>query len=439
MTDTTTTRMASVQPQYGRLLRQRFPLPLRLFLASSACLAVLLLGLVWDIRRSAQDLAQRTSVYLQSSALTREMLLLDIELTELAIDVAQTSERQASVPYGQLILRVFEARQELSTLLGGFPAAHMPLKDLNSAIDAMTRIETQLMAEGKNVMADEAYHAQKLQYGKALASLARTEEGLVRAIAQERQQVLKRALWLLGLSLAAVPVIALIFVRQFHRYRSALGRTLVNLEEERQSVTAANEELAATYDRTLEGWVAALDLRDKETEGHTQRVTELTVALAQLMGISGAALENVRRGALLHDVGKLGIPDSILLKPGKLDDAERKHMELHVTYAYEWLRNIAYLWEALPIPHYHHEKWDGTGYPNGLIGESIPLPARIFAVVDVWDALSSDRPYRAAWPRARVLQHIEAAAGSHFDPAMVQHFLCYMDSCDPAPIMAGTH
>lgn len=190
-----------------------------------------------------------------------------------------------------------------------------------------------------------------------------------------------------------------------------------------ENLQRANSELSLAYDATLEGWSRALDLRDEETEGHTQRVTELTLRLAQSMGIPGDELVHIRRGALLHDIGKMGIPDSILLKPGRLTDEERQIIERHPTYAYALLSPIPYLRKALDIPHCHHEKWDGTGYPQGLKGEAIPLAARIFAVVDVWDALTSDRPYRRAWSRPQTLEYIKEQSGRHFDPAVVTAFV----------------
>jgi len=185
----------------------------------------------------------------------------------------------------------------------------------------------------------------------------------------------------------------------------------------------SNIKLMLAYDTTLEGWSRALDLRDKETEGHTQRVTEMSLKLARAMGQSEAEIVHIRRGALLHDIGKMGIPDSILLKPGKLTDEEWAIMRRHPVYAYEVLSPIAYLRPALDIPYYHHEKWDGTGYPKGLKGEQIPLAARIFAVADVWDALRSDRPYRKGWPEDEIATHIQAQAGTHFDPQVVEVFL----------------
>ena len=185
----------------------------------------------------------------------------------------------------------------------------------------------------------------------------------------------------------------------------------------------SNAELILAYDTTLEGWSRALDLRDKETEGHTLRVTELTLRLAQAMGLSASELIHIRRGALLHDIGKMGIPDNILLKPGPLTAEEWDIMRRHPIYAFELLSPITFLRPALDIPHYHHEKWNGSGYPSGLKAEQIPLAARLFAIVDVWDALRSDRPYRGGWPMEQVREQIINDAGTHFDPHIVETFL----------------
>lgn len=187
------------------------------------------------------------------------------------------------------------------------------------------------------------------------------------------------------------------------------------------------DELQVAYQATLEGWVRALDLRDQETEGHTQRVTILTERLAKFMGVDDDALEHIRRGALLHDIGKMAIPDGILLKPGKLTDEERAIIERHPIYAFEMLSPIKFLIPALDIPYCHHEKWDGTGYPQKLRGEEIPFAARIFSVVDVWDALVSDRPYRRGMAPAEIRDHIRAQAGSHFDPTVVEAFMSMRD------------
>jgi PAS domain S-box-containing protein/putative nucleotidyltransferase with HDIG domain len=190
-----------------------------------------------------------------------------------------------------------------------------------------------------------------------------------------------------------------------------------------RSLERSNVELQLAYDRTIEGWAYALDLKDEETAGHSKRVTRLTVRMAQRIGVEARDIVHVQRGALLHDIGKMGVPDSILLKPGPLTPEERREIERHPVYAFELLSPIDFLRPALDIPYCHHERWDGSGYPRGLSGEQIPLPARIFAIVDVFDALTSDRPYRAAWTRERTLAHIQEQSGSHFDPELVKVFL----------------
>ncbi|MEI6181650.1 MAG: HD domain-containing phosphohydrolase [Chloroflexales bacterium] len=214
--------------------------------------------------------------------------------------------------------------------------------------------------------------------------------------------------------------------REWLDYLDALaGRAAVAVANAElfEHLQRSHSDLAHAYDTTLEGWSRALDLRDKETEGHSQRVTTLTVRLAYAMGLSEEEIVHIRRGALLHDIGKMGIPDAILLKPGPLSDDEWTIMRLHPVYSYELLAPIAYLRQTLDIPFSHHEKWDGSGYPQGLVGTQIPLAARMFAVVDVWDALRSDRPYRAAWSPEAVRAYIVAQSGRHFDPAVVAVFL----------------
>jgi len=190
-----------------------------------------------------------------------------------------------------------------------------------------------------------------------------------------------------------------------------------------EDLERSNMQLGMAYDATIEGWSRALDMRDKETEGHAQRVTEMTMGIARELGMGEAELVHIRRGALLHDIGKMGVPDAILLKPGPLTDDEWVLMKRHPSLAYEMLVPVEYLRPALDIPYCHHEKWDGTGYPRGLKAEQIPLAARIFAVVDVYDALTSDRPYRPAWTRERAIEHIREGAGTHFDPQVVDQFL----------------
>ena len=189
-----------------------------------------------------------------------------------------------------------------------------------------------------------------------------------------------------------------------------------------ENLQQSNRELSRAYDATIEGWSRALDLRDKETEGHTQRVAEMTIQLARTFDFSEEELLHIRWGALLHDIGKMGVPDNILLKSEPLTEAEWISMRKHPEYAYDVLKPIDFLAQALDIPYCHHEKWDGTGYPRGLTGEEIPFAARLFSVVDVWDALRADRPYRSAWPDQEVLDYIREQSGKHFDPQVVQAF-----------------
>jgi putative nucleotidyltransferase with HDIG domain len=188
------------------------------------------------------------------------------------------------------------------------------------------------------------------------------------------------------------------------------------------SLNKSQKELISTYNKTIEGWARALDLRDHETEGHSRRVADLSVELAAYMGLKGEELEHIRRGALLHDIGKIAIPDSILLKEGKLTEIEISQMRQHPVYAQMFMGEIEFLKPAMDIPVSHHEKWDGSGYPKGLRGEQIPFAARIFAVIDVWDALTSDRPYRPAMKRAEALAYIESESNRHFDPKVVAAF-----------------
>ena len=216
-------------------------------------------------------------------------------------------------------------------------------------------------------------------------------------------------------------------VRREQTVRDALR---LKVEEERRAqemLGHAHKELSQAYEDTIKGWANALELRDIETGGHSSRVTDLTVRIARRIGVDEALLAYVHYGALLHDVGKMGIPDGILLKPGPLDEDEWRVMKRHPSYAADLLAPIGFLSPALDIPSCHHEKWDGSGYPKGLRGEEIPLAARIFAVVDVWDALLSDRPYRNAWTEERARAHILASSGSHFDPRIVDVFFRVLD------------
>jgi putative nucleotidyltransferase with HDIG domain len=196
------------------------------------------------------------------------------------------------------------------------------------------------------------------------------------------------------------------------------------------AVKQSNQDLIEAYDLTIRSWATAQELRGQESAGHTKRVTELTLELARSIGFSAEELAHVRRGAMLHDIGKMAISDSILNKVDKLTEAEWAAIRKHPVYAHQILSPIPFLQPALDIPCCHHERWDGSGYPYGMKGDEIPLIARIFAVIDAWDALTSDRPYRPAWPRAKVVSYIRSARGSHFDPWVVDRFLDLIGETD---------
>lgn len=203
------------------------------------------------------------------------------------------------------------------------------------------------------------------------------------------------------------------------------GQAAIAMDNARlfEDLQRSNLELTLAYDATIQGWSQAMELRDKETQGHTNRVTELTMRLAREIGLSDAETVHLRRGVLLHDIGKMGVPDAILLKPGSLTEEEWEIMRMHPVYAFEMLSGIPYLHQALDVPYCHHEKWDGSGYPRGLKEEQIPISARLFAVVDVYDAVTSDRPYRSAWTREQALEYLREQSGKHFDPQVVDIFL----------------
>lgn len=210
---------------------------------------------------------------------------------------------------------------------------------------------------------------------------------------------------------------------QGHPAVQLVVRDITERKAAEEAIRRAHAELTQACDHSLEGWSRALELRDRNTIGHAQRVADLTFRLARVMAVPEDELIHMRRGALLHDIGKMGIPDRILQKPGPLTDEEWDIMRQHPAYAFEMLAPIAYLRPALDIPCYHHERWDGGGYPHGLKAREIPLAARIFAVVDIWDALCSTRPYSSGWSRKDVRQHLQDLAGTHLDPDVVREFL----------------
>ncbi|MFN2144407.1 MAG: HD-GYP domain-containing protein, partial [Anaerolineales bacterium] len=200
------------------------------------------------------------------------------------------------------------------------------------------------------------------------------------------------------------------------------------IEETISKLVWSENQIKEAYDLTLEGWSRALEMRDKETQGHSRRVTNLTLKIGKRMGFTQDELFHIRRGALLHDIGKMAISDNILHKPGSLDEEEWEIVRQHPGYAYEMLKDIEFLIPALEIPLYHHERWDGNGYPNGLTADEIPLSARIFTVVDNWDALHSNRPYRTAWKQADVIDYFKQESGKKFDPEIINLFLSLLEA-----------
>lgn len=285
--------------------------------------------------------------------------------------------------------------------------------------------------------------AYRLPTGESYAMAALLEQRLVQhtdlaAIADPRAELCRTEGFV---TYYAAPLVAKgqlqgvleIFYRTTHRltaewrgfFETLAGQAAIAIElaNSVNNLQRSNVELGIAYDSTIEAWSHLLDLHDHETEGHTRRVAELTVRLARAIGVPENEIVHLRRGALLHDIGKIAVADSILHKKGELTPQETDEMQRHPQYAYEVLSSIEYLRPAIAIPYCHHEKWDGTGYPRGLKGEEIPLAARIFTIVDVWDALRSPRPYREAWDHARACEYMRAQAGNYFDPYLVETFL----------------
>jgi PAS domain S-box-containing protein len=355
--------------------------------------------------------------------------------------VGQLDQLQAMQRVDQAIAASMDLRMMLNILLG-----HVATQLKVDAADVLLLDPNTLTLEhaaGRGFRTRAAENV-RFRLGESLAGRAALERRAVQADdpARIQENAQFAALWD-GEGFAAyygVPLVAKGQVKGvlevFHRKPLAVGRSWVSFFETLADQAAiaidnaqlfdhlqrSNVDLALAYDATTQGWSRALDLRDRETEGHTQRVTEMTIRLAKAMGVGGAELVHIHRGALLHDIGKLGVPDVILRKPGPLTEDEWKLMRQHPQFSFDMLAPITYLKPALDIPYCHHEKWDGTGYPRGLKGEEILPAARLFAVVDVWDALMSDRPYREAWPEEKVLEHIRSLAGTHFDPKAVELF-----------------
>jgi PAS domain S-box-containing protein/putative nucleotidyltransferase with HDIG domain len=300
---------------------------------------------------------------------------------------------------------------------------------------------------------ERGFHTQAVQetrvsLGQSLAGQAALEKRLVQSsdLQHEGEELIRHPVWQAEgfSSYFASPLLVedvIIGVLEvFHRssltpdddwlrfLQILAGQTAIAIDSNRlfEDLRLANVEILTSYETAIEGWSQAMDLRDKETEGHTRRVTEMTLSLARSLGVPEKDLVHIRRGALLHDIGKLGVPDHILLKPGPLTDDEWVLMKQHPVNAYRMLSQNAFLQPALDIPYCHHEKWDGSGYPRELQGIDIPLAARIFAVVDVWDALTSHRPYRPAWTPEKALDYIREQSGQHFDPQVAAAFFDFV-------------
>ncbi len=356
--------------------------------------------------RAQQRIAELSALATIDAAVTSRLssqamyeILLEQVTTQLRVDAAvlflfnsQSQELECVFERGYLHTRNLQLRLRLGESLAGQVALEKRMVHFNQLSSKNAHLlKDELLSEGF----EDYYGVPLLVEGKII--------GVLEAL--KRSQLNPDSDWLRFLELLAE--------------QSATVISTLRLYED---VQRGNVELLKAYDATIEGWSQAMDLRDKETEGHTQRVTEMTIQLAKEMGIAEELLIDLRRGALLHDIGKLGVPDSILLKPDALSDDEWVLMKKHPEYAYHMLKAIEYLRPALDIPYCHHEKWDGFGYPRGLKGNDIPLAARLFAIVDVWDALTSDRPYRKAWTKEAALQHIGDQSKKHFDPQVVEAF-----------------
>ncbi|MBP1466331.1 PAS domain S-box protein [Candidatus Chloroploca sp. M-50] len=377
--------------------------------------------------------------------------------------VGAIADLAASTLYRVTLIEQTERRLQRLTSLRSIDRAITSSFDVRLTLDFLVEQTIQQLGVDAAAVLLLHPHTLTLEYhtgrgfrtGLILTSRVRIGEGLAGRAALERRTIIEphltspasiflRKSLIVGEGFEVYIVVPLIAKGQVRGVLEVFQRTPLELESEwldfletlaGQAAVAvdnaelfermqrANLDVTLAYDTTLEGWSRALELRDKETEGHSQRVTEMTVQMARAMGISEEEIVHIRRGALLHDIGKMGIPDAILLKPGPLTEPERDVINLHPGYAYELLRPIPFLRQAIDIPYCHHEKWNGTGYPRGLRGLEIPLAARIFAVADVYDAVTSDRPYQRAWRHEKAIAMIREEVGAHFDPDVVTIFL----------------
>lgn len=357
------------------------------------------------------------------------------------LPVAQLAEMLRTETVAQVSFYAQDGRVVASTFVEPEPLSGSLVADVLSGQDTGSRSRTH---EEGTVRASEILSAWEVRGGDDLGvmGVALSTNFLVQASQFSRENTLVFMLSMLGFVVLVGLVVARSISRPINKLREAaeevsrgnlqvkvpkgssneIGVLNQSFNQMVGELNSSKEQLLNAYDRTIEGWAKATDMRDHETEGHSRRVADLTVALAKSMGFKDESLLHIYRGALLHDIGKIGIPDGILLKPGKLTPEERLQMQLHPQIAEEFIGRVDFLRPAMDIPSAHHEKWDGTGYPRGLKGEQIPLPARIFAIVDVWDALTSDRPYRAAMGVKETLALIEGDTGKHFDPQVVAAF-----------------
>lgn len=273
-----------------------------------------------------------------------------------------------------------------------------------------------------------------LLHGKRSAiaiSIMSVLTGIIFAILESRgifftKPKIPDTLWVIAAQIILFPTTAFMVTRTLYNFKLSILSYQAEAEKRQQSelhVLKLNRDLEQAYESTLEGWARALELKDKETLGHSQRVTALTIKMAKKINFSESELRYAYYGALLHDIGKMGVPDEILKKSGKLTPEDREIINQHTVYAYNLLKDIEYLQPAIAIPYSHHEQWDGKGYPQGLKGEEIPLPARIFAIADNWDALTSTRPYHDAWPTETVIGYLLEERGKKFDPYLVDIFI----------------
>ena len=359
---------------------------------------------VVGLRKNGEEFPVRISL---NPIQTQKGLLIASEIRDISLDFDVQN-------------RLFETEKYASAILEAVPARILVL-DKNGSIEVVNRSWRNFYFK------NHQYLPKKLNLGtnfiEFIEDVNNPEYLELENMRKGIQQILsgkkKQSTFEYKILLGEIEKWFLVQISKMNKEHGGVILTFIDITSQKQAQT----DLLKSYETTLEGWSRAMDLRDKETEGHTQRVTKMTVEIARKLNIPESEIVHIRRGALLHDMGKLGVPDHILFKPGKLNPEEWKIMKKHPQYAYDMLYPIEYLRSALDIPYSHHEKWDGSGYPQGLKGEEIPLAARIFSVVDVWDALCSDRPYRAGWPKEKVMQYIIDNSGSHFDPKVVDAFI----------------